>query len=246
MYVAYIVDVRSAYFVTLGNSNLNAKLMAPSADIEEILFKPSIDLMALRDFIGEEGDFGSGCFQDIHWLNTPGPIYTTCTDNCGTGQIEAINNVGGDEDYREVIFKQPFTKEELKATAIAGMVDAFGSYYIDGSQYWNEDNVLEWWNKSKERVDYIIDRYNEELNLPEIPHISTWEIGGKSFTGRLYGPVRPVPENYKYWLDFYQQSMKSYLEWYVCKLHGTDIVLPPFIFDWSRKERLDKVFAGRS
>lgn len=40
--------------------------------------------------------------------------------------------------------------------------------------YRNKDNILEWWGKSRER-----DRYNDELNLPENPHISNWKIGDK-------------------------------------------------------------------
>ncbi|GAA3951336.1 hypothetical protein GCM10022209_55750 [Chitinophaga oryziterrae] len=45
--------------------------------------------------------------------------------------------------------------------------------------YRNKDNILEWWKKSRER-----DRYNDELNLPEKPHISNWKIGDKNFLGR--------------------------------------------------------------
>lgn len=219
--------------------------MRPSRDIEEILFKSPIDITDLQNFVDGQNCFSSGGFKDIHWLNTPGPIYTTCTDNCGTGQIEAINNVGGDHDYREVIFKQPFTKEELRATVLAGLSDPFGSYYIDGSLHWNKDNILEWWEKSRERVEYIIDRYNNELNLPDKPHISSWKIGGKIFTGHLYGPPGAIPENYKYWLDFYQQDMKHYLEWYIYKLHSQHVVLPTFSFAWSQKESLDKVFISK-
>ncbi len=219
--------------------------MIPDPDIQEILFKCPIDVNELQDLVGREDFFQAGDFHEIHWLNTPGPIYTTCTDNCGTGQIEAINNVGGDEDYCEIICKQPFTREELQLTVSAAKIDPFGAYYFDGSQHWNKDNILEWWGKSKERVNYILDRYYYELQLPEKPHVSSYKIGKEIFTGQLFGPPRPVPENYKYWLEFYQHDMKRYLEWYASKLHGQSIMLPPFSFDWSKKEDLDKEFISK-
>ncbi len=75
-----------------------------------------------------------GDFAEIHWLNTPGPIYTTYTDNCGTGQVEVVNNVSADAGGHEAIFKQPITKQELTKTLSAALVDPFGAYYFDGNQ----------------------------------------------------------------------------------------------------------------
>ena len=57
-----------------------------------------------------------------------------------------------------------------------------------------------WWQKSNERVNYILDRYHDELNLPVI------------LDRPFYGPRERIPENYKSWLDFYQKGMKAYLE----------------------------------
>ena len=217
-------------------------MTTPHSDIEKILFGHSIDKNILSEFVHTLECVNFGQFKEIDWLNTPGPIYTTCTDNCGTGQIEALNNVGGDEDYREIIFKQPFTKQELRETLSAAACDPLGSYYFDGNQNWNWKNIASWWDRSQERINYIIDRYNEELNLPEKPHITSWKIGDKIYSGQLYGPPRPIPENYKYWLDFYQFEMKGYLEWYIFKIHGEIIVLPTLDFDWTRKQELDKLF----
>jgi hypothetical protein len=82
--------------------------MIPSPDIEKILFN---GLAELTDYLSF---FDYSDFKAIHQLNTPGPIYTSNTDNCGTGQVEAMNNVGGTIDYQEIIFKPPFTWQELK------------------------------------------------------------------------------------------------------------------------------------
>ena len=223
--------------------------MIPSSDIESILFSGSVDKDQLADLMSDYNDVFSfinyGDFGEIHWLNTSGPIYTTYTDNCGTGQVEAVNNVGGDEDYHEVIFRQPITKKELIETLSAAMFDPFGSYYFDGNENWNNKNIAVWWNKSEERVNYIIDRYKEELNLPDKPHVTSWKIGDEVFTGQLYGPPRPIPENYKYWLDFYQFKMKIYLEWYIFKICGQTTILLTFDFDWTKREELDKLFNSK-
>lgn len=220
-------------------------MAAPNIEVEEILFRHSIDknLSSEFGFMPECIHFGG--FKEINWLNTPGPIYTTCTDNCGTGQIEAPSNVGGDEDYREIIFKQPFSKQELKETLSAAACDLFGSYYFDGNQNWNLEKIISWWDRSEDRINYIIERYKAELGLPDKPHITHWKIGEKIVTGRLYGPPRPIPENYKYWLDFYQFEMKDYLEWYIFKLHGQKIILPTLDFDWARKQEFDELFNTR-
>lgn len=218
----------------------------PEPEIEHILFRRSIDTIRLRELEYNISSYDVGKFQDIHWLNTPGPIYTTCTDNCGTGQIEALNNVGGDQDYREIIFKPPFTYTELKETLNAAAVDPFDAYYFDGNEWWNEENIIAWWNKSEERINYIIDRYEEELHLPENPHITSVKIGDKIFTGHFFGPIRPIPENYKYWLDFYQFGMKGYLEWYIYTIHQQKTTLPTLDFNWAKKEGLDNFFKSKS
>lgn len=221
--------------------------MTPSSEIESILFSGSVDRSQLADLMSDYTDVFSfinyGNFGEIHWLNTPGPIYTTYTDNCGTGQVEAMNNVSCDKNDHEAIFRQPFTKKELIETLSAALVDPFGAYYFDGNENWNNENIVGWWNKSEERVNYIIDKYNDELNLPDKP---SWKIGSEIFTHPDYEPSRPVPENYKYWLDVYQFEMKIYLEWYIFKLCGNKSILPTFDFDWAKREELDKLFNAKT
>lgn len=95
-------------------------------------------------------------------------------------------------------------------------------------------------------MDYITDRYEEELALPDHqPHATSWKIGEKIYTGQLFGPIRPVPENYKSWLDFYQNGMKGYLEWYIFQIHQKQYTLPSFEYDWQRKQALDATFLRR-
>ena len=207
--------------------------MTPTSDIERILFTGSMDTTQLTDFIDDLSFINYEDCNGISWLNTPGPIYTTHTDNCGTGQVEAMSNVGGDEDYCEVIFKQPFTKQELKETLTAAAVDPFGAYYFDGNQYWNTELIVDWWSKSNERIAYILERYCDELNLPDV------------LDRPLYGPRNPIPENYKSWLDFYQNGMKAYLEWYILKLSNKQTKLEDIKFDWTRKFEFDNLLKSK-
>lgn len=207
--------------------------MPPSADIQRILFTGSVDITILQEYLPDFADdwsfIGYNDFKEINWLNTPGPIYTTVTDNCGTGQPAAMKNVGGDEDYHEIIFKQPFTREELEQTLTAALIDPFASYYFDGNQNWTETLIRRWWSKSHERIAYILELYEHELHLPEV-----------IVDRPLYGPRERIPDNYKNWLDFYQNEMKEYLEWYIFKLTNQNIILTELNFDWSKKKHLDE------
>ena len=206
--------------------------MIPSPDIKRILFNGPIDETQLKVFLIQL-NFNQGSFNKIHWLNTPGPIYTTCTDNSGTGQAEATNNIGGDDKYHEIIFKQPFTKEELKETLVAAYTGSSDAYFYDGNENWTKELIIDWWSKSEERIACILELYYKELNLPEVPD----ELS--------FGDIEPIPVNYKNWLDFYQNGMKEYLEWYIFKLCGQQMELNDLHIDWSKKEDFDKLVDER-
>jgi hypothetical protein len=201
----------------------------PNAEIQSLIYASQKDLELLGrlkyvDKLNKGGDF-----LEVHWLNTPGPIYTTYTDNTGTGRNFAINNVSVDENWQEAIFRQPVNLVEMQEVIIAATTDPFEAYFFDGNLNWNQDSILSWWDKSWVRISYIIELYKKELELPIQEDITAW--------------MRPMPENFKAWLDFYQLGMKDYLEWYVYKIENKQIInLPPLKFDWTIKEELDIVF----
>lgn len=188
------------------------------------------------------GEFYNGGFQneEVYWLNTPGPIYTTQSDNCGTGQPEAPNNVGGDEDYYEFIFKQPINKNELTQTLSASFVDPWDGYFLDGNSYWTNEHILNWWAGIKKIVDYMVVRYEEELKLPKNPHNTIWDFGDGTKEMHLYGPSTPLPVNYKAALDFYQYGLKNYLEWYSKINNGQTVQIQNLEYNWDKKLELDK------
>ncbi len=204
------------------------------------LFKGELTKEQLVGLDWDINDLGGFKNEEIYWLNTPGPIYTTQTDNCGTGQPEALNNVGGDEDYYEFIFKQPFNEKELIEIKSSADVDPLGGYYIDGNKYWTNEKVIEWWGKIESVIDYMIVRYDEELKLPANPHNSLWDFGDGVKQIQLYGPPKPLPENYKSALDFYQFDIKNYLEWYMKLNNGLSIKLDDIDYNWDKKMELDE------
>lgn len=60
------------------------------------------------------------------------------------------------------------TLQELREVERAACVDPFGAYFINGNAYWTPDKVIEWWEGSKERVDYIVKVYQLELEGPDV------------------------------------------------------------------------------
>lgn len=194
----------------------------------------------MKELDCDESKFGGFIKEKVYWLNTPGPIYTTQTDNCGTGQIEALGNVGGDENYYEFIFKQPYNRTELNQVMAAAYTDPLDGFFIDGNTYWTNDKIIKWWSKTDTIITYMIDRYSEELQLPANPHNSLWDLGNGPQEMHLYGPEKPLPQNYKSALDFYQFELKNYLEWYMEFNNGSSITLPELDYKWDTKIDLDE------
>lgn len=124
-------------------------------------------------------------------------------------------------------------------------MDPWGGYYFDGNDYWTNEKVIDWWAKFEDIVTYMIDRYQDEFQLPTNPHNRLWDFGEGVKEMHFFGPIKPLPENYKAALDFYQNDIKNYLEWYMEYNNGSYIQLDEFEYDWSRKDKLDadlKVF----
>jgi hypothetical protein len=213
-------------------------MQIPDNSIVEIFKGSSYSLM--KELNCEFLQIGGYINEPVYWLNTPGPIYTTQTDNCGTGQIEAMSNVCGDIDYYEFIFKQPENYKELMEVMSASYVDPLGGYYVDGNQYWTNERIIKWWSQIDIIIDYMVERYSEELELPSNPHNSLWDGGGGLKEVHFFGPPTPLPYNYKALLDFYKYSLIDYLKWYMQYNNGSCQKLTELNYNWIRKEQLDK------
>lgn len=69
----------------------------------------------------QRADF-RGRWDDLLWLNVPGPFWTGETDTCWTGRLHAPNHVlYGGEYLTEFVYRQPRT-----ATEVAALADAAG------------------------------------------------------------------------------------------------------------------------
>ena len=198
--------------------------LIPEVSVEATFFKIDSHIEFIKKHQLEENDFAN-----IDWLNTPGPLYATNKCTYGLSYIIACKNIATNAQKCQVVFKQPLNKSEEEKVLLAVELDDFNGYFFNGNSCWNEDNIVTWWQKSEERVKAILELYLQELYLPK----------------RAYEDddifQRPAPENYKRWLDFYQEGMKTYLEWYISKISNIEVELPELKFDWTIKEKLDKI-----
>ena len=197
----------------------------PTKDIEVLLFNHENLHQYLKEYETTAGDFTKN-----NWLNTPGPIYTTQSVQLATGHVIASANIALTKHSQQIVFKQPLNKKEGEQTLLAIELDDFEGYHFDGNIHWNKANIINWWDKSEDIILEIIEAYKQELYLPQ----KASQLNQEDYQ-------RPTPENFKYWLDFYQFGMKHYLEWYIQKLDNEQVTLPDLMFDWTIKEKIDKI-----
>ena len=124
---------------------------------------PFIDIATTLSALGYrqgENDLRGRWALRNRW-NIPGPIYVGDDDACGTGPMEAPNNVilvsatderylGRDSAGGEFVFRQPTLGYELRQVLRAAEVNAVCAYGIDGNMHWNRREVVHWWQEIKE------------------------------------------------------------------------------------------------
>lgn len=129
----------------------------------DIFLDVTATLLDLNERHGD-GSWG-GAWTDKHWMNTPGPLYCGQTDNCGTGPLDAPNNVHVDREGYEFIFRQPVNLYELWQVLQAAYDDPLQGYGADGDAHWSFDGVKEWWTRRNELEAEIDRRCTEQLAL---------------------------------------------------------------------------------
>ncbi|MEZ0107739.1 hypothetical protein ABH920_001731 [Catenulispora sp. EB89] len=86
-------------------------------------------------------------WDDLGYLNVPGPFYTGMTDNCWTGRLHAPHNViYGGEYFAEYVFRQPRDAAEVASLVLAAEADPFQGYASNGDDRWTPDAVRTWWH----------------------------------------------------------------------------------------------------
>src|SRR5215472_17392848 len=89
-----------------------AAVLAAARDQDGILWVPRRDGQSSEvRLLGE--------WSDNKWLNTPGPIYCGQTDNCGTGPLEAPDNIEVDGESFQILYRQPVNFYELEQVVLA-------------------------------------------------------------------------------------------------------------------------------
>ncbi|MDF1664477.1 MAG: hypothetical protein P1V97_22125 [Planctomycetota bacterium] len=138
----------------------------------------------------------NGAFQRRTWCNTPGPFYTSETDNCFTGQKLAPSNVLFDIEGFEFIGRQPYDLDEELCVFDAWGADPYDGYYQDGNYHWSPRLVKEWWDRRDELIALAT-----ELD----------ELWGR---GPEPGEKCVVPEAYGVHRQFISQDLEDYLRVY--------------------------------
>jgi len=140
-----------------------------------------------------------GLFTARNWRNTPGPFYGAETDTCGTGPIEAPDNVLLDPSGQEFVFIQPRSSAELQAVVMAASVDPFVGYGADGNMRWTRALVREWWFRRHQLL--------EELALALRQHARSskpdehYRRALESSAHFLAHEAEPYARHYLYWLE---------------------------------------------
>ncbi|MEO3747464.1 hypothetical protein [Plantactinospora sp. B5E13] len=141
-----------------------------------------------------------GRWEELLWLNVPGPFWTGQTDNCWTGRLHAPSNVlYGGEYVTEFVFRQPRTPAEVNALLDAAWEDPYGGYGCDGDDRWTPATVRAWWRERgrvREHLDDLLPRWSagraEEQEAAE---------GLRDFRSYLAGPLATDLRRYLFWLE---------------------------------------------
>ena len=198
----------------------------------------------------------TGRWSEKHWMNTPGPIYCGQSDNCGTGPAEAPDNVHGDAEGHEVIYRQPVNLLELEQVINAANCDPWGGYGADGNLHWTYETIKQWWagrgtliaevtrlhqeanqsyqiwlNKTLFGVDFrLVDLqvYTKMLEWPEFADVEDPRIVYMDCERRR---LHSDTSSYNRWKNFIQQDMLQYLQLYMFfldhgRIAGEDDILP--------------------
>jgi hypothetical protein len=134
--------------------------------------KSSIEVCPFKDCVGENwlrvtelSDCFHSNFGHRNPLNVPGPFYGAETDTCGTGVVEAPDNVLLDERGQEYLFRQPEDTAELQGILSAAFCECFTGYGADGDQNWTLSLVREWWATRFDLLRVPVSSHNDDVSV---------------------------------------------------------------------------------
>lgn len=173
--IVYNIDEHLAKHTKFIEEEANVFIEKYGADFDTFFYRENFEtfirteVLPFRQPDSKHNNFLDNSYWTTkHPFNFPGPFYTGESDTCGTGDIEAPNNVMYDEYAMEIVFKQPTTFEELLGVIDAAAMEVLDSYSCDGNSFWSYSKCKDWW---KNRFDLI-----SEMNKPE-----TQKVNGRRF-----------------------------------------------------------------
>lgn len=121
-------------------------------DFTPFLYRPDFDLFLRKEvlYFREPANPHNDFLDHNHWpninpYNFPGPFYTGESDTCGTGIVQAPDNVANDINYCEYVFKQPTNYYEFLCLLNAAAVEVRDSYSSNGNDCWTHEACKTWW-----------------------------------------------------------------------------------------------------
>src|SRR5262249_23564321 len=103
-----------------------------------------------------------GRWNDLLWLNVPGPFWTGETNTCWTGRLHAPDHVlYGGKYFTEFGYRQPRTATQVAALADAAWEDRFGGYGCDGDDRWTPETFRAWWRERDRVVEHVEQQHRQ-------------------------------------------------------------------------------------
>lgn len=134
-----------------------------------------------------------GNWKQIHWMNTPGPIYCAETDNATPAPLAAPNHVGEDKGGFQVIYRQPANLFDLHQVVEAANCDPFDGYGINGDLHWSYETIKGWWSGPHREIEQEV-RQLYKIYLTQGDHVQGAGL--------------------QRWVDYFQEGLYQYLQAY--------------------------------
>ncbi|MFD3594103.1 ferredoxin [Nocardia sp. NPDC058640] len=151
-----------------------------------------------RDFLMEApASFLLGKWANRDWRNVPGPFYGAGTDNCLTGRFTAPAHIVYDDDYYEVIYRQPGNPRETYVLLEAMRQDPYSCYAADGDKHWTLPLIRDWWADRGRLAEWI----NQAIaSQPTGEHEEDFR-GLHAYDTYLTNGLETYLVEYAFWLD---------------------------------------------
>ncbi|WP_231386804.1 ferredoxin [Nocardia sp. BMG111209] len=154
---------------------------------------------------GPPEDYLCGQWELRDWRNVPGPFYGAGTDTCQLGRGIAPDHVVYEDDqYSEVVFRQPRTVQETYLVLTAAWVDPFRAYACDGDDRWTWDAIREWWSARDRLGQWLDNTISVQSAGSDIYRENAQGLRG--YRAYLNDGLDSYLRNHGFWLDHHRAA----------------------------------------